>query len=299
MKRFRQDYLFLILVLGCYCQSNVYPKFIFILPKEIKWHSYFVGLEITSKTSFMFSTQKFSLVCILALSLSLQSCQSTAQINKFLEKAGQITGSPSTSEITMGLKEALEKGTGISTDRLSLTDGYLKNLDVKILFPEEAKQVEKTLRSLGLGSMCDQVITSVNRAAEDAAQEAKPIFTAAIKQMSFKDVQNILLGDPDAATQYFHRTTTDSLSAKFSPIIDTSLKKVDATKYWTDVTTRYNKIPLVNKIDTDLTAYVTRKAIDGLFVEIAKEELKIRESVAARTSPLLKKVFGYADSQGK
>lgn len=247
----------------------------------------------------MFSFQKLAIPCILTLAFFFQSCQSTAQINKLLEKAGQITGNPSTSEMTMGLKEALQKGTGISTDRLSLTDGYLKNLDVKILFPEEAKSVEKTLRSLGLGSMCDQVITSVNRAAEDAAKEAKPIFTAAIKQMSFQDVQQILLGEPDAATQYFNRTTTDSLSAKFSPIISTSLKKVDATKYWSDVMTQYNKVPLVKKIDTDLTAYVTKKAIDGLFIEIAKEELKIRESVGARTSPLLKKVFGYADSQKK
>ncbi|WP_343850316.1 DUF4197 domain-containing protein [Algoriphagus jejuensis] len=245
----------------------------------------------------MSSFQKLGLCCILTLSLSLQSCQSTAQINKLLEKAGQITGNPSTSEITMGLKEALEKGTGISADRLSLTDGYLKNLDVKIFFPEEAQQVEKTLRSLGLGSMCDQVITSVNRAAEDAAQEAKPIFTAAIKQMSFKDVQNILLGEQNAATTYFKSTTTDSLSAKFSPIVDTSLKKVDATKYWSDVMTRYNKVPFVKKVDTDLTAYVTGKAIDGLFIEIAKEELKIRESVGARTSPLLQKVFGYAETQ--
>lgn len=247
----------------------------------------------------MLSLQRLAFACILSVSFFLLSCQSTAQINKFLEKAGQVAGTPTNSEISTGLKEALEKGTGISTDRLSLTDGYLKNLDVKILFPEEAKQVENTLRSLGLGAMCDQVITSVNRAAEDAAKEAKPIFTAAIKQMSFKDVQNILLGESDAATQYFHRTTTDSLSAKFSPVIDKSLKKVDATKYWSDVVTQYNKVPLVKKIDTDLTAYVTKKAIDGLFIEIAKEELKIRENVAARTSPLLKKVFGYAESQGK
>lgn len=231
------------------------------------------------------------------LTFFLCSCQSTAQITKILEQAGGLTGTPSNTEITMGLKEALEKGTGISSDRLSLTDGYLKNLDVKILFPEEAKQVEKTLRSLGLGSLCDQAITSLNRAAEDAAKEAKPIFTDAIKQMSFRDVQDILLGESNAATQYFQRTTTDSLSAKFSPIIDTSLKKVDATKYWSDVMTRYNKIPLVKKVDTDLTAYVTEKAIQGLFVEIAKEELKIRDHVNARTSPLLKKVFGYAETK--
>jgi hypothetical protein len=245
----------------------------------------------------MFSFQKLGLACLLTASLSFQSCQSTAQINQLLEKASQMAGNPSTSEISMGLKEALEKGTGISTDRLSLSDGYLKNLDVKILFPEEAKNVEKTLRSIGLGSLCDQAITSLNRAAEDAAKEAKPIFTSAIKQMSFQDVQKILLGDPDAATQYFHRTTTDSLTAKFSPIIDKSLKKVDATKYWTDVMTQYNKVPLVKKVDTDLTSYVTKKAIDGLFIEIAKEELKIRENISARTTPLLKKVFGYAENQ--
>lgn len=244
----------------------------------------------------MFLAKKLFIGLFLTGIFLLQSCQSSAQITDLLKK---VSTNPSTAEITSGLKEALEKGTGISADRLSLQDGYLKNLDVKILFPEEAKSVEKTLRSIGLGSMCDQVITSLNRAAEDAAQEAKPIFTAAIKQMSFQDVQKTLLGEQNAATMYFKTTTTDSLSAKFSPIIDTSLKKVDATKYWSDVMTRYNKVPLVKKVDTDLTAYVTQKAIDGLFVEIAKEELKIRESVGARTSPLLQKVFGYAESQKK
>ena len=209
------------------------------------------------------------------------------------------TYTPTTGEINSGLKEALEKATGISAEKLGAKDGYLGNLDVKILFPEEAKNIESTLRSIGLGSMVDQVVTSVNRAAEDAAIEAKPIFTNAIKQMSITDVKNILLGDKNAATSYFNTTTSPELTEKFSPIIDTSLKKTDATKYWSDVITRYNKVPFVKKVDTDLTAYVTKKAIDGLFIEIAKEELKIRESISERTSPLLKKVFGYADTEGK
>jgi hypothetical protein len=228
--------------------------------------------------------------------LILTSCATLSQI---ADAAGQQLMNPTNTEINSGIKEALEKGTGISAERLSAQNGYLGNLDVKILFPQEAKKVESTLRSLGLGSMCDQVITSLNRAAEDAAMEAKPIFVDAIKQMSFQDVQKILLGEKNAATQYFQGTTTTSLSAKFSPIIDASLKKVDATKYWSDVMTRYNKVPFVKKVDTDLTAYVTQKAIDGLFIEIAKEELKIRENISARTSPLLQKVFGYAEKQKK
>jgi hypothetical protein len=241
--------------------------------------------------------KSFSIVFFLSVLFILQSCESSAQITKLLNQT--TGGNPTSTEIASGLKEALEKGTGISADRLSLQDGYLGNLDVKIFFPEEAKQVERTLRNLGLGSMCDQVITSLNRAAEDAAKEAKPIFTDAIKQMSFQDVQKILLGEQNAATQYFQGTTTNSLTQKFSPVIDNSLKKVDATKYWGDVMTRYNKVPLVKPVNTDLTAYVTEKAIQGIFVEIAKEELKIRQSVGARTSPLLQKVFGYAETQKK
>jgi hypothetical protein len=242
----------------------------------------------------MFSFKKLSIGIIFTGVLLFQTGCTTAQISDILK---QVNSNPTTSEISMGLKEALEKGTGISAERLSLENGYLGNLDVKILFPEEAKNVENTLRSIGLGSMCDQVITSLNRAAEDAAIAAKPIFTDAIKQMSFQDVQNILLGEENAATMYFKGSTTSSLSEKFSPIIDTSLKEVDATKYWSDVMTRYNKVPFVKKVDTDLTAYVTQKAIDGLFVEIAKEELKIRENISARTSPLLQKVFGYAEKE--
>ncbi|WP_425638073.1 DUF4197 domain-containing protein [Algoriphagus yeomjeoni] len=232
----------------------------------------------------------------LIIGFILVSILSFSSIND--SKAQGIT-IPSNTEINSGIKEALEKATGISADRLGAKDGYLGNLGVKILFPEEAKNIEKTLRSLGLDSMVDQVITSVNRAAEDAALEAKPIFTDAIKQMSIADVKTILLGEDNAATSYFNTTTSPALTEKFSPIIDNSLKKTDATKYWQDVMTRYNKVPFVKKVDTDLTAYVTKKAIDGLFVEIAKEELKIRENISARSSPLLEKVFGFAKQAGK
>lgn len=244
-----------------------------------------------------FKTQILSLVFAAFL---LFSCESFTPITGAMgQGSSSTTYTPTSGEITSGLKEALVKATGISADKLNAKDGYLGNLDVKILFPEEAQNIEKTLRSIGLGSMVDQVITSVNRAAEDAAIAAKPIFTDAIKQMSIADVKSILLGNKDAATTYFNTTTSPALTERFSPIIDTSLKKTDATKYWEDVMIRYNKVPFVKKVDTDLTAYVTKKAIDGLFIEIAKEELKIRESISERTSPLLKKVFGYAQQEGK
>jgi len=201
---------------------------------------------------------------------------------------------PTQTEMSMGLKQALEFGTNYSADRLSAKDGFLGNMAVKILFPDEAKKVENTLRSLGLNQLCDNVIISLNRAAEDAAKEAKPIFVAAIKQMTFQDVSNILLGEQDAATNYFKRTTSSLLAQKFRPVIESSINKVGATRYWADVTTQYNKIPLVKPVQTDLTGYVTDKAIAGLFVEIAQEELKIRQQAAARSTPLLQKVFGYA-----
>tara|TARA_R110002020_G_scaffold56676_8_gene156655 strand:- start:83 stop:823 length:741 start_codon:yes stop_codon:yes gene_type:complete len=237
--------------------------------------------------------KKLALTFSLVSALFLGSCETLTQISKSLD-----LGTPTDSEINSGLKQALEYGTSYASDRLSKEDGYLGNLAIKIVFPEEAKKVENTLRSLGLGNLCDQVITSVNRAAEDAAIEAKPIFVAAIKGMSITDVKNILLGSNNAATLYFENKTTSSLEEKFKPIIESSLTKVGATKYWSDVITRYNKIPLMTPIEADLSKYVTQKAIDGLFYEIAKEELKIRENAAARSTVLLKKVFGYADTQG-
>lgn len=206
-------------------------------------------------------------------------------------------GAPTTSEIGLGIKEALQLGVSAGADRLSVKDGFLGNLAVKILMPPEAQKVEKTLRGIGLNSLCDNVITSLNRAAEDAAKEAKPIFISAIKQMTLTDATNILLGKTDAATEYFKRVTSAQLTEKFSPIVTTSLNKVNATKYYSDLTTQYNRLPLVKPVNTNLTAYVTQKAIDGLFIEVAKEELKIRGNLNARSSTLLQKVFGYADKK--
>jgi len=203
---------------------------------------------------------------------------------------------PSNLDINNALKQALEISTGKSSDQLSAVDGFFGNAAIKILFPPEAQKAEKTLRAIGLNKLCDDVILSLNRAAEGAAKEAKPIFVDAIKQMTLTDVSNILLGDSTAATQYFKRTTTLQLSAKFRPIIEGSLGKTGATRYYTSAATSYNKVPFVKKINPDITDYVTQKAIDGLFLQIAKEELNIRTSLSARSTPLLKKVFSFADS---
>lgn len=234
-------------------------------------------------------------IITLATSLFIfSSCETLNQAGQVLSQAG--LGNPSLSEISSGLKQALEFGTSAGADRLSATDGFFANAAVKILFPEEALKVERTLRSVGFNKLADNVILSLNRAAEAAAIEAKPIFISAVKGMTFADASNILLsGQQDAATLYFKRVTNDQLQQKFQPIIQSSLNKVGATRYWTDAITAYNSIPLVGKVNPDLSAYVTQKAIDGIFFEIAQEELKIRTRLSARSTPLLQKVFAYAD----
>ncbi len=204
-------------------------------------------------------------------------------------------GIPSTLEIGDGLKQALQQGTAKSADQLSAVNGFFGNAAIKILFPPQAQKAEKTLRGLGLGKLCDNVILSLNRAAEDAAKQAKPIFINAIRQMTLNDVSNILLGPNNAATQYFRRTTTARLTLAFKPVIQASLNKVGATKYYADAASEYNKIPFVKKINPDITDYATQKAIDGLFYEIAIEELNIRKNIGARSTPLMQKVFAFAD----
>ena len=197
----------------------------------------------------------------------------------------------STDEIANGLKEALNKGVSEGTAKLSAADGFFKDAAIKILMPPEAQKVEKTLRNMGLGSQVDEAILTMNRAAEDAAKSAAPIFVNAIKEMSIADAYGILKGGDSAATKYLRQKTTVSLTTAFKPIIDQSLEKTGATKYWNTAFSSYNKFAL-NKINPDLSAYVTEKALSGIFYEVAQEEMKIRKDPLARTSDLLKKVFG-------
>lgn len=195
-------------------------------------------------------------------------------------------------EVGNGLKEALNLGIEKGVKQLSKTDGYFKDPQIKLLMPEEAKEVEEKLRKIGQGKLVDDAIESMNRAAEDAASEAKELFVTAVKNLGLKDVMNILHGKDDAATSYLSQHTRTQLFEKFKPIIQVSLDKVGATKHWEAVINTYNKIPLVQKVNPDLAEYTTNKAIDGLFIQIAKEELEIRKNPAARASDLLKKVFG-------
>jgi hypothetical protein len=211
--------------------------------------------------------------------------------------SGSLT--PTNTEIVGGLKQALELGISDGANRLSLADGYLKNNLIKIMFPPEAQKVESTLRSLGLDPMVDRAIESFNRGAERAAKQAAPIFVNAIKSMTVNDAMGILLGADDSATNYLKSSTYQQLQNSYMPIIEKSLNEVNATKYWSDVITRYNQIPLVQKVNPDLTSFVTQKALDGLFFTVVREEQKVRQNVSSRSTDLLRKVFGYADSQKK
>ena len=228
------------------------------------------------------------------------STSSFAQFGKLVDKAKSTIGNnsgASPSDVAIALKQALEIGASKSADILSTSNGFFGNQAVKIFFPPEALKAEATLRKLGLNQMCDDAILSFNRAAEDAAKTAKPIFISAVRNMSIKDATAILMGSKDAATNYFKNNTTDSLTKVFSPIVDNSIERVGATKFYGNVVERYNKVPFVTKISPDLKAYVTEKAIEGLFKEIAKEELKIRENKAFRTTELMQKVFALADGK--
>jgi len=199
-------------------------------------------------------------------------------------------GSLSNADVVRGLKEALQVGTDTATSRLSVTDGFFKDAMIKILMPPEAASVEKTLRSVGLGGTVDKAVLSMNRAAEDASKFVGNIFINAIKQMTIQDAFGILKGGNTAATNYLKEKTTTQLTTAFTPIVSRSLDKADATKYWKDVFTVYNKFSS-KPVNTDLTAYVTQKALNGLFYQVGLEEQNIRRDPAARVTDILKKVF--------
>jgi hypothetical protein len=205
-------------------------------------------------------------------------------------------GNLSTDEVVQGLKEALKVGTDSSTHKLSLLDGFYKDAAIKILMPPEAQKVEKTLRDVGLGSVVDKAVLSMNRAAEDASKYVGNIFLNAIKQMTIQDAFGILRGGDFAATNYLKQKTTPELTAAFSPVISNSLDKTEATKYWKDVFSVYNRFSK-SPVNTDLKAYVTQKALDGLFYNIGLEEQKIRKDPAARITDILKKVFANQNQQ--
>jgi hypothetical protein len=198
----------------------------------------------------------------------------------------------SSDDIASGLKDALAKGTQKSTDKLSAADGFFKDAAVKILFPPEAAKMEKTLRSAGFGPQVDKAILDINRAAEDAAKSAAPIFLNAIKSMSVTDVIGILRGPDTAATGYLRKTTSIQLTAAFLPVISNSLQKTGATQSWKTVVNAYNGIPFQKKVNPDLPAYCTQRALDGVFYYVAIEEKSIRANPAGQADELLKKVFG-------
>jgi hypothetical protein len=233
----------------------------------------------------------------LLTSLLLLGCGNLQEIANQLPAITQNAGVLTNTDIASGLKEALNNGITKQVSKLTVTDGFLKNEAVKILLPEELQKVDKALRNIGMSSLADEGLKVLNRAAEDAVKEATPIFVNAIKQMSFTDAKNILMGSETAATQYLQNSTSAALYTKFSPVIKNSFTKVGADKVWENIINKYNTIPLVKKVNPDLTDYTTNKAMEGVFKMITVEEKEIRTNISARSSDLLKKVFAMQDKK--
>jgi hypothetical protein len=230
---------------------------------------------------------------ITAILFCLLSVQSFSQIKlpKILSGKNSATG-VTENEAGQGIKEALLQGVTTAILNLNKTDGFFGSELYKMLLPPDAVKAEKTLRNMGMGAQVDKAILSINRGAEDAVAFAKPIFIDAIKEMKLADALNILKGNKDAATNYFKEKTKLKLITAFTPSVKTSLDKVEATKYYSDIVTTYNKLPTTfKKADPNLTDYVVGKAVDALFDQVAKEEANIRANPLARTSDILKKVF--------
>lgn len=223
--------------------------------------------------------------------LNFIACAELQDVVNQLPQSGEIGNS----DIAAGLRQALDMGIDKQVTKLTQTDGFYKNELVKILLPEELQKVDDALRKIGLSSLADEGIKALNRAAEDAVKEATPIFVNAVKDITFDDAKNILLGEDNAATTYLTSKTQTQLYNKFKPVISNSFGKVGADQIWTNLITKYNNLPLTNDVNPDLTDYVTNEALKGVYTMIAVEEKEIRNKVSSRTTDLLKKVFALQD----
>lgn len=221
---------------------------------------------------------------LILIGIFLFSCE---QLEKGLKQQNIVTQT----EAINGLKEALTVGTKNAVNYLNQPGALYNNPSLRIPFPNEVSYVADKLNQIGLNSLVDKFVQTLNEAAEKSMDKALPIFTQAIQEMTITDAKNILKGGNNAATQYFQSKTYQSLYQAFMPIIKQTLIQVNATKYWSEITTKYNSLPGVKPVNTDLADYVTEQAINRLFNKIAEEEAKIRTDVNARTSDLLKKVF--------
>lgn len=242
-------------------------------------------------------TKRFTFL-LMVFALLFSTDVEAQKLKGLLKKAKDVVSGESglsSDEIGKGLKEALNNGVGEAVDFLSVEDGYYKSA-YKILMPSEAEKVMSKLRAVpGFSNLEEDILEKINRAAEDAATKAKPIFIGAIKQMTFKDAMNILMGEKDAATRYLEKSTYDQLYAEFKPVIVASLDKFNARDTWRKAVTAHNKLPFVKKANPELDDYVAKQALVGMFGLVEKKEEKIRDDVNARPSPLLKKVFAEQD----
>jgi len=229
---------------------------------------------------------------ILLLILNLTAC---AELQEFANQLPQSGAILSNADIAAGLRQALDQGIDQQVTKLTQTDGFFKNELVKILLPEELRKVDKGLRDIGLGNLADEGLKVLNRAAEDAVGEATPIFVNAVKDITFSDAKNILLGEDNAATEYLVGRTQTELYNKFQPVIDKSFTKVGADQIWSNLINKYNAIPFTSNVNPDLTDYVTKEALSGVYKMIAVEEKDIRTKISSRSTDLLKQVFALQD----
>lgn len=234
----------------------------------------------------------FKRIFALLIIFNLTACAELQQVVDSLPQSESIL---SNADIASGLRQALDVGIDKQVSKLTQEDGFFKNELVKIVLPEELQKVDEALRKIGLSNIADEGLKVLNRAAEDAVKEATPIFVNAVKDITFDDAKNILLGEDNAATTYLTTKTQTELYNKFKPVIDNSFSKVGADQIWTNLITKYNNLPLTNNVNPDLTDYVTGEALKGVYTMIAVEEKEIRNKVSSRSTDLLKKVFALQD----